>query len=144
MIRLYIDNKEIFAEAGTTIMPAENRAGIDIPSMCYNEEAGAFASCMVCVVSDTVRGKLIPACEALAEEGMQITTMSDEIREARKMALALLLSDHTGDCEAPCQVTCPAHMNIPLMNRLLAAGKTTESLKVVLENIPMPSVLGYI
>jgi NADPH-dependent glutamate synthase beta subunit-like oxidoreductase/ferredoxin len=144
MIRLHIDNKEILTEAGATIMTAAKRAGIDIPSMCYNEDAGAFASCMVCVVKDGATGKLIPSCAALAEEGMQIITMSDEIREARKMALELLLSDHTGDCEAPCRVTCPAHMNIPLMNRLLAAGKTTESLKIVLENIPIPSVLGYI
>ena len=64
--------------------------------------------------------------------------------EARKTALELLLSEHVGDCEAPCQITCPAHMDIPLMNRLLARGKFAEALQVVKKDIALPSVLGRI
>ena len=78
------------------------------------------------------------------EEGMDIITMDDEVREARKMALELLLSEHVGDCEAPFQVTCPAHMDIPLMNRLLAAGKFHEALQVIKKDIALPSILGRI
>ena len=75
---------------------------------------------------------------------MDIISMDDEVREARKTALELLLSEHVGDCEAPCQVTCPAHMDIPLMNRLLAQGKFAEALQVVKKDIALPSVLGRI
>ncbi len=75
---------------------------------------------------------------------MDIISMDEEVREARKTALELLLSEHVGDCEAPCQVTCPAHMDIPLMNRLLAEGKFSEALKVVKKDIALPSVLGRI
>ena len=75
---------------------------------------------------------------------MDIISMDDEVREARKTALDLLLSEHVGDCEAPCQVTCPAHMDIPLMNRLLGEGKFTEALQVVRRDIALPSVLGRI
>ncbi|MCK4750414.1 MAG: FAD-dependent oxidoreductase, partial [Bacteroidales bacterium] len=60
------------------------------------------------------------------------------------MALELMLSEHVGDCEAPCQVTCPAHMDIPLMNRLLARGAFSEALRVVKKDIALPSVLGRI
>ncbi len=144
MIRLEIDNKQVSVEAGTTVLGAARKLGIDIPTMCYLEEAGIFTSCMICMVRDERNGKLIPSCSVLAEEDMKITSSDEEISKARKMALELLLSDHTGDCEAPCQVTCPAHMDIPQMNRLLASGQTEKALEVVLEDIPLPAILGRI
>jgi len=112
--------------------------------MCYLEEAERFTSCMVCVVKERASGKIIPSCSADVSEGMDIISMDEEIMEARRSALELLLSEHVGDCEAPCQLTCPAHMDIPLMNRLLAAGKFHEALKVVKRDIALPSVLGRI
>lgn len=118
--------------------------GIEVPSMCYLKDAERFTSCMLCVVKDGNTGKIIPSCSLEAAENMDIITMDGEIREARRMALELLLSEHVGDCEAPCQVTCPAHMDIPLMNRLLAAGKFDEALKVIKRDIALPSVLGRI
>jgi NADPH-dependent glutamate synthase beta subunit-like oxidoreductase/ferredoxin len=54
------------------------------------------------------------------------------------------MSDHVGDCEAPCSITCPAGMNIPQMNRLIASGKFEEALNAVKEEIALPYVLGYI
>jgi NADPH-dependent glutamate synthase beta subunit-like oxidoreductase/ferredoxin len=99
---------------------------------------------MICLVKNTQNGKLVPSCSIAAEEGMNIVTNDDEIREARQTGLELLLSDHVGDCEAPCTIACPAHMDIPTMNRLLAMGKFDQALKVVKQNISLPSVLGYI
>ncbi len=99
---------------------------------------------MVCVVKDRKTGKLLPSCSLEVEEGMDIISGDDEVREARKTSLELLLSEHVGDCEAPCQLTCPAHMDIPLMNRLLARGEFEEALKVVKKDIALPSVLGRI
>jgi len=118
--------------------------GTEVPSMCYLKDVEQFTSCMVCVVKDRKSGKIFPSCSQAAKEGMDIISEDDEIREARKSALELLLSEHVGDCEAPCQITCPAHMDIPLMNRLLAAGKFQEALVVVKKDIALPSVLGRI
>lgn len=118
--------------------------GMEVPSMCYLKDEERFTSCMVCVVKDRNSGKIIPSCSMEVSEGMDIITLDDEVRQARKTALELLLSEHVGDCEAPCQVTCPAHMDIPLMNRLLAAGKFQEALRVVKRDIALPSVLGRI
>ena len=70
--------------------------------------------------------------------------MTMKLKKSRKTALELLLSEHVGDCEAPCQIACPAHMNIPKMNRLIAAGKFDESLEVVKRDIALPAVLGRI
>jgi hypothetical protein len=144
MIKLKIDNKEVKAAEGALLMEVIRESGTEVPSMCHLENAEHFTSCMICVVKDLKSGKILPSCSLPAEEGMDIISMDEEVREARKTSLELLLSEHVGDCEAPCQVTCPAHMDIPLMNRLLAQGKFAEALRVVKKDIALPSVLGRI
>ncbi len=144
MAKLKIDNKEVEAAKGAVLMEVIRESGTDVPSMCYLKDAEHFTSCMVCVVKDRKTGKILPSCSMRAEEGMDIISMDDEVMEARRTALELLLSEHVGDCEAPCQISCPAHMDIPLMNRLLAQGKFAEALQVVKKDIALPSVLGRI
>ncbi len=144
MLRLKIDNRELEVEAGSALIEVIRESGIEVPSMCYLKDLPHFSSCMVCVVKDRKSGKLLPSCSLEVEEGMDIISSDDEVFQARKTSLELLLSEHVGDCEAPCQVTCPAHMDIPLMNRLLARGEFAEALKVVKKDIALPSVLGRI
>ena len=144
MIRINIDNIEISAPAGTTVLEAAKLASISIPGMCYMEGHHNHPSCMVCVVKDKKTGNLFPSCAIEIAEGMDLISSSDEVRDARKDALELLLSDHVGDCEAPCSLACPANMNIPLMNRLIAKNDFAGSLRVVKEEIALPYILGYI
>ena len=143
-IRIKLDNKEIEVEEGLPVIDAARAEGIDIPSMCYREGKEHLTSCMVCLVKDAKNGKLFPSCSIEVTEGMEIISLDEEIQEARKTALDLLLSEHVGDCEAPCQITCPAHMDIPLMNRLLGEGKFEEALKVVKKDIALPAVFGRV
>lgn len=144
MITLKINNKEIQVEEGTSVMKAAQQMGIEIPNMCWHVELEHFTSCMLCLVKDQSNGKLFPSCSVKATTGLDVVTDDDEIKESRQTALELLLSEHVGDCEAPCQIACPAHMNIPQMNRLIAAGKFDEALKVVKKDIALPAVLGRI
>ncbi|HKM94766.1 MAG TPA: FAD-dependent oxidoreductase [Prolixibacteraceae bacterium] len=144
MIKLNINNMPVEVAPGTSILEAAEKLGFEIPTLCHNKEVENHTSCMICLVKNTQNGKLIPSCSIPAEEGMNIVTIDDEIHEARQTGLELLLSDHVGDCEAPCTIACPAHMDIPTMNRLLAAGKFDQALKVVKQNIALPSVLGHI
>lgn len=143
MIKLRIDHQEVEVQEGTSVLKAAEAVGIHIPALCLHNELDHFTSCMLCLVKDG-SGKLFPSCSVMAADQMQIITEDEEIREGRQMALELLLSEHVGDCEAPCQIGCPAHMNIPRMNRLIAAGKWEESLKVVKRDIALPGVLGRI
>jgi ferredoxin len=144
MIKLKINNKEITVNQGTNVLEAAAIAGFHVPNICYMKELGHFNSCMICLVKDLNTGQLIPSCSLKAKEGMNIATDDAEIAESRKMALELMLSDHVGDCEAPCQIACPAHMNIPLMNRLLTNSKFDKALQIVKQDIALPSVLGLI
>jgi len=144
MIKLRIDNREIEVSEGTTVLKAAAAIGIVIPTMCFMEGYKNHPSCMICLVKDQKKGVLSPSCALPAAEGMDIITMDNEIHEARKQALELLLYDHVGDCEAPCRMGCPAFMDIAQMNRLIAAGKFGEALKLVKEEIALPHILGYI
>lgn len=144
MIQITIDHKTIEVEEGLLVVKAARQAGVEIPTMCYDDRLEHFTSCMLCMVKDAKTNRLFPACSVYAVQDMEIITEDTEIRETRQVALELLLSEHVGDCEAPCQFTCPAHMDIPLMNRLLALGKFEEALRVVKNDIALPAVLGRI
>ncbi len=144
MIKLKINNQAMEVADGLSVLKAAESQGITIPTMCFKDGFGNHPSCMLCLVKDVKTGKLQPSCALSAEEGMEIITDDEEIYEARKESLELLLSDHVGDCEAPCRTACPAFMDIPQMNRLIAAGEYDKALKVVKEEIAIPLILGYI
>ncbi len=144
MFEIKINSKTVKVADGETLLTAAQREGIAIPTMCWIKEYKPSTSCMVCLVHDRANGKLVTACSSLVQEGMDIETDNEEIAEMRRSALELLLSEHYGDCEAPCQRSCPAEMDIPLMNRLIATGRMTEALRIVKETIALPGILGYI
>lgn len=146
MIKLTIDGNDISVAEGTTVHAAAKQMGVEIPTMCYLEGAGFHnhPSCMVCLVKDGNSGKLLPSCALPAANNMEIITSDEEVTNARKEALELLMSDHVGDCDAPCRLGCPAYMNIPLMNRLIAKGDFSKAIAVVKEEIALPHILGYI
>ena len=122
MIKLQIDEKHIEVDPGTTILNAAKAAGKDIPTMCFSEDFGRHTSCMICVVQVEGKPFLVPSCSGVVEEGMVVETDNDRIREARTSAVELLLSEHAGDCIAPCQKVCPYHLDIPEMIRLVQKG----------------------
>jgi len=144
MIKLTIDNRTVEVQPGTSVWQAAKSLGIEIPTMCYLEGTEHFTSCMICLVKDAKNGRFFASCSTPAFEGQLIITNDEETIESRKAALELLLSEHVGDCEAPCQLVCPAHMNIPLMNRLIAKGDFAKALEVVKRDIALPSILGRI
>ena len=144
MPKLFIDNREVEVDKGATILDAAGKLGIEIPTMCFLKDYKPSTSCMVCVVKVNGLDNLVPACGTVVKDGMRVESNSEEVRQARKAALELLLSDHVGDCLGPCQVICPARMNIPLMIRQIAAGKFREAIATVKKDIALPAVLGRI
>jgi NADPH-dependent glutamate synthase beta subunit-like oxidoreductase len=144
MPKLFIDNREVEVDNGATILDAAGKLGIEIPTMCFLKGYKPSTSCMVCVVKIDGLAALVPACGTVVKDGMRVESNSEEVLQARKAALELLLSDHLGDCLGPCQVICPARMNIPLMIRRIAAGKFREAIATVKKDIALPAVLGRI
>ena len=62
-------------------------------------------------------------------EGMVVATDSEDVRTARKMALELLLSDHAGECVAPCAAQCPAGLDIPGFVYGIATGDNRRAMR---------------
>jgi ferredoxin len=144
MAKLFIDNREVEVDDGATILDAAGKLGIEIPRMCFKNGYEHSTSCMVCVVKVAGAASLLPACGTVVKEGMRVESTTEQVYQARKTALELLLSDHLGDCLGPCHVICPAGMNIPLMIRQIAAGKMREAIETVKKDIALPAVLGRI
>ena len=117
MINITINNQQISVAPGTTLLAAARSVGVEIPTLCYLEGYPHNTSCMICVVEEKQTGKLVPSCSAVVQEGMVVETDNARIHEFRKDTLDLLLTEHVGDCEAPCQRICPAYMNIPLIEK---------------------------
>jgi ferredoxin len=144
MPKVTIDNRDVEIPPGSTLLEAAQKLGIDVPTLCYVEGYEPSTSCLVCMVKVRGTGRLVPACGTKAEEGMVIESETDEVRQVRRTALELLLSDHVGDCLAPCHFTCPAHMDIPGMLRQISAENLGDAIATVKEAIALPAVLGRI
>lgn len=143
-VKLTIDDRDIEVPAGRSVLEAAKELNISIPTMCYSNGYERFTSCMVCVVYEVGANRLLPACSAVVSEGMRIETKNALVREARKDALDFLLSEHAGDCDAPCRRACPAHMDIPLMIRQIEEGRLDDAIRTVKKDIALPAVLGRI
>ncbi|KPK38786.1 MAG: hypothetical protein AMJ65_12365 [Phycisphaerae bacterium SG8_4] len=144
MAKLTIDDRQIEVANGATILDAAGKLGIEIPTLCFLKGCRPSTSCMVCVVQVEGFASLVPSCATVAVDGMKVHSDCEQVREARKAALELLLSDHVGDCLGPCHTICPAQMNIPLMIRQIAAGDMSGAIATVKKDIALPAVLGRI
>ena len=144
MIKIKLNGKEILAEKGKTILEVATVQGIEIPTLCHDEELKPFGSCWVCAVHVAGRRGFVTACGTEIYEGMEISTDSEDIRKARKMALELLLSDHYADCEAPCKIACPDHVDVQSYLALIANNQQHEAVKVIKETLPLPLSIGRV
>lgn len=143
-INFKIDGKPQTAAPGETILSVARRMGLDIPTLCHNQKISRTTSCFVCVVKDSKTGRFLPSCSACPTEGQEIEATSDEVLDMRRTALGLLLSEHTGDCEAPCTMACPAHASVEEYVREGRKGNFLESLKIIKKRIPLPMSVGRV
>jgi ferredoxin len=143
-ITITIDGRQTEVEPGQTLLTAAHKLGIEIPTLCFLEKCEPATSCLVCLVNLKTNGqsKLVPSCATKVQPGMIVESETEEVHEARRTALELLLSDHTGDCLSPCHRICPLHLNIPLMIRQIEAGRLDEAIVTVKSALPLPAVLG--
>ncbi len=139
-----IDGKTVSAEKGQTIVEIARANGIEIPTLCSNKKISKTTSCFVCIVKDLKSGRFLPSCSACPTPGQEIDASSSEVRTMRQTALNLLLSEHNGDCEAPCTVACPAHANVEEYVRAGRKGEFLESLKIIKQRIPLPMSIGRV
>jgi iron-only hydrogenase group A len=109
MPKLTIDNISVEVPAGTTVLEAAQKAGVQIPTLCYMKDVQAIGACRVCTVEVEGARALVASCAMSVSEGMKIKTNTKRVREARRTVVELLLSEHDGDCQ-----TCPRNEDCEL------------------------------
>jgi len=144
MVELKIDGIPAEVEDGATVLDAAEAVSVEIPTLCHMKGCEPETSCMLCVVKNIKTGQLIPSCSAKAVEGMEVDTECEEVQAARRDILNLLLSEHVGDCEAPCTRICPAHLDIPLMLREIERGNMESAAWIARRDLAIPATLGHV
>ena len=143
-IRLNINGREVTGFEGQTILDISRENGIDIPTLCHDERVEMYGSCGLCVVEAEGAPRLLRACSTFASNGMIISTDTERVRQNRKTALELLLSDHTGDCAPPCTLACPAQTDCQGYVGLIANGQYEEAYRLIMEKVPLPASIGRV
>src|SRR6202051_2682470 len=97
-VNLTVDGKKITAPSGSLLIEACKNVGIEVPSFCYYPGLSLQGACRMCVVKVEKMPKLQTACTTMIGEGMIVITNSDEVHQARKGMVELLLGNHPLDC----------------------------------------------
>jgi NADH-quinone oxidoreductase subunit G len=98
LVNFTIDGHKLTAPAGTLVIEAAKKQGIEVPSFCYYPGLSLQAACRMCLVEVEKAPKLQTACTLVAAEGMVVRSDTPQVHSARKNMLEFLLSNHPLDC----------------------------------------------
>ena len=97
-VNVKINGIPVTVPAGTTILDAARKVGVEIPTLCYLRDVNEIGACRICLVEATGARGPVPACVAKVSDGMEVKTNTPKLIAARKTNLQLLLSNHKREC----------------------------------------------
>ncbi len=109
MVNITIDTRKIQVPKHYTVLEAAKYANIEIPTLCFLKDINEIGACRMCVVEIKGARSLQAACVYPVSEGLEIYTQTPKVREARKVTLELILSNHEKKC-----LTCVRSRNCEL------------------------------
>lgn len=130
-------------QAGVTVFEFMKSEGIEVPSLCATSHQKNKQPCGLCVVEINELG-VVRACEQPLTPGMKIQTHTESLYKLRQQSLQRILSDHNADCEAPCQLACPAHVDIQTYLHHIAQGEPQLAVEVIKKHLPLPASIGRV
>jgi formate dehydrogenase alpha subunit len=108
-VSLTIDGVRIEVPEGTTVLEAARKAGVYIPTLCYDPDLKPYGACRLCIVEiEKMRG-LPTSCTTPATDGMVVHTESKAVNQSRRITMELIMANHHGDC-----LTCAKNQNCEL------------------------------
>lgn len=108
-VNITINGKQLQVPSNYTVLQAAKSANIHIPTLCYLEGVNQLGACRMCLVEINGTRGLQASCVYPVNEGMVVQTNTPTIREARKVTLELILSNHDRKC-----LTCTRNQNCEL------------------------------
>lgn len=98
LVNIKINGMPLSVPAGTTILEAARQLGLEIPTLCHLKNVNEIGACRICVVEVKGARSLVASCVYPVSEGMEVTTNSPRVLNARKKTLELILSTHDRKC----------------------------------------------
>jgi bidirectional [NiFe] hydrogenase diaphorase subunit len=134
---LIIDGEEVSARAGQTILDVARENDINIPTLCHLDGLTEVGACRMCLVEIKGSNKLLPACVATVQEGMEVSTNTERLKKHRRTILELLFAERNhicsvcvanGHCELQTlgQEQGLTHVRLPYRNPELAVDASHE------------------
>lgn len=143
-VNIILNGEHIVASKGEYVLNVAKKNNVEIPTLCNDPRLDPFSSCFVCVVEvEKMRG-LQPACSTRVMDGMVINTDNEKVRNSRKSALDLIMSNHYADCEAPCTHTCPANVDVQGYISLIEKKLYNEAVALIKKDNPLPAICGRV
>ena len=97
MIKLTIDDKEIKAKEGQTVLEVATDNKIYIPNLCYHPNLKPIAACRLCIVEIEKMKGFPTSCTTKVSDGMVVKTDTKELQNLRKNLIWLILSNYPKD-----------------------------------------------
>lgn len=97
-IEVFIDDKRVLVDPGTTVLQAAALVGVEIPRFCYHDRLSIAGNCRMCLVEVEKSIKPVAACAMPVMKGWRIKTNSELTRRAREGVMEFLLVNHPLDC----------------------------------------------
>jgi NADH-quinone oxidoreductase subunit G len=142
-VTLTIDGKEVTVPAGTLIIRAAERLGIEIPRFCEHPLLSPVGACRQCYVRVEGQPKLATSCTVPVAAGMAVRTQAtdDEVADAQRANLEFLLLNHPLDCPI-----CDRGGECPLQDQALEYGpgdsRFREAKRVFKKPIPLSPLVA--
>lgn len=131
MVKVKFNGKEYEVQKGLTILKAAKTAQINIPALCHHPDLTSWAACGLCVVKMENSPKIIRACAAYVQEGINYITHDPELTRVRRTTLELILSRHPNDC-----LKCGRNNNCELQRLAAEFGIREQPYPQMLREIP--------
>jgi len=97
-LEVFIDDKRVLVDPGTTILAAAEMVGVEIPRFCYHDKLSIAGNCRMCLVEVEKAPKPQAACAMPVMNGWRIKTDSPLTRKAREGVMEFILINHPLDC----------------------------------------------
>ena len=126
MPKITINDRTVEVEAGTNVIEAGLKAGVQIPHYCYHPRLSVVGQCRMCLVEISDNGKKMPklqtACSSyITKDGWSVRTDTPEVAEAQKGMMEFFLINHPLDCPicASCTSGVSVRTTIPSLTTLV-------------------------
>nr|YP_010152748.1 NADH dehydrogenase subunit 11 [Aureoumbra lagunensis]QQW50396.1 NADH dehydrogenase subunit 11 [Aureoumbra lagunensis] len=98
MVKVIINNKEVFVSKDASVLEACASIGLEIPKFCYHQKLNIAGNCRMCLVEISKSPKPVASCSYPVINNLQIYTDTPLVKKARENILEFLLINHPLDC----------------------------------------------